>query len=104
MEVPDYALPYFDTVGADPGVEDMHKVVCVDGRRPELPQDFSLPTGPPSPSLAALAGVCRAATECWYDSPAARLAAFRVKKTLASLQQAHLLRKAQESDDEDKIV
>ena len=32
--VEDYALPFHEMVAPDPGFEDMHKVVCVDGFRP----------------------------------------------------------------------
>ena len=32
--VEDYALPFHEMVTPDPGFEDMHKVVCVDGFRP----------------------------------------------------------------------
>ena len=35
--VEDYALPYYDMVPPDPGFDDMHKVVCVDQYRPQVP-------------------------------------------------------------------
>ena len=31
-----FALPYFDAVSPDPGFEEMRKIVCVDGRRPDI--------------------------------------------------------------------
>ena len=31
-----FALPYFDAVSPDPGFEEMRKIVCVEGRRPEI--------------------------------------------------------------------
>jgi len=35
--VEDFALPFHDMVLPDPGFEDMHKVVCVDAYRPQIP-------------------------------------------------------------------
>ena len=32
----DYAPPYYDVVGHDPGFDDMKKVVCIDQYRPQL--------------------------------------------------------------------
>ncbi len=84
--VPDHSLPYFDSVGADPTLEEMHKVVCVDGRRPRLPTKTKGPSSSPSSEMA-LSGVSRVASECWYESASARLTAFRVKKSLAELLQ-----------------
>ena len=33
-EAPPHALPYHEYVGPDPSVEEMHRVVCVEKRRP----------------------------------------------------------------------
>ena len=87
-----YSLPYSECVGDDPGLEDMHKVVCVEGRRPVLP----------SSSSAENAAVCRAAAECWYDAPAARLTAFRVKKSLSGALRERE-RRRNEDDNDDRI-
>ena len=75
-------------MGADPTLEEMHKVVCVDGRRPKLPTKTKGPSSSSSSSSeTALSGVSRVASECWYESASARLTAFRVKKSLAELLQ-----------------
>ena len=34
-------MPYFDCVAGDPSFEDMKKVVCVDQRRPAIPNRWS---------------------------------------------------------------
>ena len=35
-EAPPHALPYHTCVGPDPSVEEMHQVVCVERKRPEI--------------------------------------------------------------------
>ena len=35
--VEDFALPFHDMVPPDPGFDDMHKVVCGDSYRPQIP-------------------------------------------------------------------
>lgn len=37
----EYKVPFHDVVPADPGFEDMRKVVCVDGYRPSIPNRWS---------------------------------------------------------------
>ena len=39
--VEEYQIPYHDAVGADPSFEEMHRVVCVEGRRPDLPNRWN---------------------------------------------------------------
>ncbi len=36
-QVEEYRLPYFDSVGPDPGMEEMRRVVCEGGVRPQCP-------------------------------------------------------------------
>lgn len=35
--VEDYQVPYYGAVGHDPNFDEMKKVVCIEGRRPEIP-------------------------------------------------------------------
>lgn len=35
--VEDYQVPYYGVVGHDPNFDEMKKVVCIEGRRPEIP-------------------------------------------------------------------
>ncbi|XP_077476245.1 activin receptor type-1 isoform X2 [Stigmatopora argus] len=72
--VEEYKPPFYDAVPNDPSFEDMRKAVCVEQRRPFVPNRwFSDPT------LSALVKLMK---ECWYQNPSARLTALRVKKTL----------------------
>ncbi len=75
--VSEYNLPYYDTVGADPTLEDMIKIVCVDGARPIVPNTWR--------SEPVLERISKLMIECWYETPAARLTALRVKKTLLEI-------------------
>ncbi|MEQ2235769.1 Activin receptor type-1 [Ilyodon furcidens] len=75
--VEDYKPPFHDVVPSDPSFDDMKKVVCVDQRRPNIPNRwFSDPT------LSSLAKLMK---ECWYQNPSARLTALRIKKTLTKI-------------------
>ncbi|KAM3956625.1 type I BMP receptor saxophone [Aphomia sociella] len=71
----DYRPPYHELAPADPGFDDMRKVVCVDGARPVPPDD-------PHPTMVGLANLMR---ECWHQNPSVRLPALRIKKTLLKL-------------------
>ncbi|XP_050360759.1 TGF-beta receptor type-1 isoform X4 [Nymphalis io] len=73
----DYQPPYYDCVPPDPALEDMRRVVCLERRRPVLPNRWHS-----DPVLSAIAKVMK---ECWYQNPAARLTALRIKKTLANI-------------------
>ncbi|XP_049282618.1 bone morphogenetic protein receptor type-1B isoform X1 [Anopheles funestus] len=74
----DYALPYQDVVPSDPSFEDMYAVVCVKGVRPPIPQRWQ-----DEDILVVLSKIMQ---ECWHPSPAVRLTALRVKKTLVKLE------------------
>lgn len=37
----DYEVPYYDAVGNDPSFEEMRKVVCIERRRPAIPNRWS---------------------------------------------------------------
>jgi serine/threonine protein kinase len=71
----EYQPPFFDVVPGDPSFEDMRKVVCVDGYRPDIP-DFWC-------ADPVLSSITRLTKECWHPNPAVRLSALRVKKSIA---------------------
>ncbi|KAJ2938910.1 hypothetical protein O0L34_g17721 [Tuta absoluta] len=71
----EYRAPFQELVPADPSFEEMRKIVCVDGARPELNPD-------PHPTMA---GMSRLIGECWHQTASVRLPALRVKKTLLKL-------------------
>ncbi|UYV76081.1 ACVR1C [Cordylochernes scorpioides] len=73
----EYQLPYYDMVPADPSLEEMRRVVCVERQRPPIPNRWQT-----CPALMAMAKIMR---ECWYHNASARLTALRVKKTIANL-------------------
>ncbi|XP_037069305.1 TGF-beta receptor type-1-like isoform X2 [Pollicipes pollicipes] len=72
----EYVPPYHDLVPADPSLEEMRRVVCVDRQRPSIPNQWQ--------SSEALRVMSRVMKECWYHSSAARLTVLRIKKTLGS--------------------
>ncbi|XP_026472851.1 TGF-beta receptor type-1-like [Ctenocephalides felis] len=72
-----YQLPFYDVVEPDPSVEEMRKVVCYEMQRPAIPNRWLQ-----SPVLIEMANVMK---ECWYVTPAARLTALRIKKTLSTI-------------------
>lgn len=37
----DYQPPFYDVVNADPSFDEMRKVVCIDGYRPEVPNRWT---------------------------------------------------------------
>lgn len=73
----EYQPPYYDCVPPDPALDDMRRVVCIEKRRPNVPNRWQSDT-----VLAAMSKVMK---ECWYQNPAARLTALRIKKTLANI-------------------
>ncbi|KAG6443148.1 activin receptor type-1C isoform X3 [Manduca sexta] len=73
----EYQPPYYDCVPPDPALEDMRRVVCTEKRRPNVPNRWHS-----DPVLSAISKVMK---ECWYQNPAARLTALRIKKTLANI-------------------
>ena len=75
--VEEYQVPYFDCVQGDPSFDEMKKVTCIEKRRPAIPNRWS--------SDENLRTLARIMTECWYNTPQARLTALRVKKTLYKL-------------------
>jgi len=77
-----YQPPYWDTVGIDPSVDEMRKVVCIDNVRPDLPVELMKGSGEVFTIMSKLM------TECWYPQPSSRLSALRIKKTLSTLKQS----------------
>lgn len=75
--VEEHCLPYHDVVPSDPSFQDMYEVVCVKGIRP--------PVSPRWQSEDILAVLAKIMQECWHPTPAVRLTALRVKKTLNKL-------------------
>lgn len=73
----DYQQPYYNMVTPDPHLEEMKKVVCIEKRRPDLPNRWQ--------NLESLRVMARLMKECWFHNAAARLTALRIKKTLTSL-------------------
>ncbi|XP_049534540.1 TGF-beta receptor type-1-like isoform X1 [Anopheles darlingi] len=73
----EYQLPFYDVVQPDPTIEEMRKVVCLDQQRPCIPSRWV--------SCELLHAISKVMKECWYQNPAARLSALRIKKTLANL-------------------
>ncbi|XP_065076811.1 TGF-beta receptor type-1 isoform X4 [Ochlerotatus camptorhynchus] len=73
----EYQLPFYDVVQPDPTIEEMRKVVCIDRQRPSIPNRWIA-----SDTLHSISKVMK---ECWYQNPAARLTALRIKKTLANI-------------------
>jgi TGF-beta receptor type-1 len=73
----EYQMPYYDMVPSDPTLEEMRKVVCVEKRRPEIPNKWQ--------SHDALRCMSRLVKECWAPNGNARLTALRIKKTLAGM-------------------
>jgi TGF-beta receptor type-1 len=73
----EYQLPYYDLVPSDPTDSEMRKVVSTDRRRPDIANRWQ--------SNEVLRVMSQLMKECWYHSPAARLSALRIKKTLHKL-------------------
>ncbi|XP_070509801.1 TGF-beta receptor type-1 isoform X3 [Chironomus tepperi] len=73
----DYQLPFFDVVQPDPSIEEMRKVICIDNQRPTIPNKWQVSD--------VLHGMSKIMKDCWYQNPAARLTALRIKKTLSAL-------------------
>ncbi|XP_053624958.1 TGF-beta receptor type-1 isoform X2 [Plodia interpunctella] len=73
----EYQPPYYECVPPDPALEDMRRVVCIEKRRPNVPNRWHA-----DPVLSSISKVMK---ECWYQNPAARLTALRIKKTLANI-------------------
>ncbi|XP_022832239.1 TGF-beta receptor type-1-like isoform X2 [Spodoptera litura] len=73
----EYQPPYYDCVPPDPALEDMRRVVCIEKRRPNVPNRWH--------SDHVLSSISKVMKECWYQNPAARLTALRIKKTLANI-------------------
>ncbi|XP_049879966.1 activin receptor type-1 isoform X1 [Pectinophora gossypiella] len=71
----DWRPPYHDLVPADPSFDEMRKIVCVDGARPD----------PPSDTHPTMVGMAKLMCECWHGNASVRLPALRIKKTLLKL-------------------
>uniref|UniRef100_A0A3B3Q5S4 Serine/threonine-protein kinase receptor n=2 Tax=Paramormyrops kingsleyae TaxID=1676925 RepID=A0A3B3Q5S4_9TELE len=78
--VEEFQLPYYDLVPTDPSYEDMREMVCMQRRRPPFPNRWS--------SDECLRQMGKLMSECWAHSPASRLTALRVKKTLAKMSES----------------
>ncbi|XP_078043997.1 type I BMP receptor saxophone isoform X2 [Augochlora pura] len=75
----EYMAPYSEWLPSnqEPSIEEMRKLVCLDHRRPPLPNRWH--------SDSTLAGLGKLMKECWHGKSAARLPVLRVKKTLVKL-------------------
>lgn len=74
----DYHIPYHDAVPNDPKFEEMKKVVCTSGLRPEIPEHWL--------QHETTAAMVRIIQELWSSNPSSRLTALRVKKSLTKLE------------------
>ncbi|XP_060879283.1 TGF-beta receptor type-1-like isoform X1 [Metopolophium dirhodum] len=72
----EYQLPYYDSVPSDPTIDEMRKVVCLEMKRPPIPQRWN--------AYPCLQTMSKLMQECWYHTASARLTALRIKKTLAT--------------------
>ncbi|KAG9261642.1 bone morphogenetic protein receptor type-1B-like [Astyanax mexicanus] len=79
--VEEYQLPYHEYVPTDPSYEDMREIVCIKRIRPPFPNRWTSDEG--------LQQMGKLMAECWAPSPASRLTALRVKKTLVKISQSH---------------
>ncbi|XP_031570718.1 bone morphogenetic protein receptor type-1B-like [Actinia tenebrosa] len=70
----EYQLPYYDKVPADPSVEEVYEVVCVEKYRPYCPDRWER-----HPTLKRVSKMTK---ECWKDKPLSRLTCMRVSKSL----------------------
>lgn len=82
--IEEYQLPYYNMVQSDPSHEEMKKVVVIDNKRPEIPNRWQS-----NEMLRTIAQIMR---ECWYERPAARLSALRIKKTLGKFIQPEVFK------------
>ncbi|OQV21960.1 TGF-beta receptor type-1 [Hypsibius exemplaris] len=73
----DFELPYAHDVPSEPDMGQMREAVCVQKKRPTLPNRWS--------SREPMITMTRLMRECWYSSSQARLTALRVRKTIATL-------------------
>eukprot|EP00731_Ephydatia_muelleri_P019212 Em0012g37a len=85
-------LPFFDVLPPDPTIDDMHKVVVVEKKRPSIPNRWSQ-----SEVFNSLSKIIQ---ECWHDCSEARMTALRVKKSLTNLQ---ISLKAEKDKNGDKV-
>ncbi|GBM18826.1 Activin receptor type-1 [Araneus ventricosus] len=69
-----YRPPFHDCVPNNPDFEDMKKVVCIELKRPEIPDSWS--SDKPLNAMATLM------KECWHKNPEIRSTVCRAKKTL----------------------
>ncbi|KAI0983907.1 hypothetical protein GJ496_009877 [Pomphorhynchus laevis] len=74
-----YALPYHDYVSNDPTIEDMHKIVCIDRKRPTILAKWR--------EVSHLQDILKIMEECWYDEASARLPTLRIKKCFSIIKQ-----------------
>ncbi|CAH0564039.1 unnamed protein product [Brassicogethes aeneus] len=73
----EYQVPYHDCVPSDPSFEEMQQAVCAKKVRPQIPARWE--------AEGVLLTLSKIMQECWHGTPAVRLTALRVKKTLAKL-------------------
>lgn len=81
-EVDEYQIPYYDCVPNDPSFEDMKKIVCVDGMRPELS-----PRWLRSPNMKDILQVM---CEGWHATARVRPTSLRMKKALSKATRSYM--------------
>lgn len=77
----EYCAPYGDIVPSDPTIEDMKKVVCVDGQRPIIPERLQ--------TNSVLRNIQKIFVECWAAKSYSRLTALRIKKSLKRIKDSY---------------
>ena len=74
---PGFQLPYHNVVEHDPKVEEMYKVVCVEGSRPAIRAIWQ--------ADRVSWEMARLMKECWHSDPKVRLSALNLKKAIKKL-------------------
>ncbi|XP_077998950.1 bone morphogenetic protein receptor type-1B-like [Glandiceps talaboti] len=75
-------VPYYDSLAHDPSWEEVRRIVYVEKRRPAIPNRWH--------SDDCLRTMAKVMQECWHHTPAARLTALRVKKTIGRMKEEEL--------------
>lgn len=78
-EPEEYRVPYYEFVTIDPSVEEMKKVVSLEGIRPSIPDHWTVSDLPQTKMLLELMA------QSWSRKPESRLTALNIKKKLETL-------------------
>ena len=82
-EPEEYQSPYQEFVSSDPSVEEMRKIVTLEGLRPTIPELwYTLKGGRCIPDMALMADLI---SQSWNQKPESRLTALNIKQKLKDL-------------------